>query len=74
MSSNKTPTAGAALEFAIDAINRGDPVNGKAALTWALHREPNNALAWLWMACCVTDEQAKQECYRRADPRGWRRP
>ncbi len=56
---------GDALEFATNAIEGGDLKRGKAALNWVLQREPDNATAWFWMACCVEDENQKQECYRR---------
>lgn len=54
-----------ALDYAIQAIERGDRQKGHAALSWLLKRQPENTLAWLWMASCVPDEFAKQECYRR---------
>lgn len=55
-----------ALDFAVGAIDRGQAKQAKAALGWVLQREPDNGLAWIWMAACVDDETAKQECYRRA--------
>ena len=60
-----TPNVEEALEFAIDAIDRGDINLGGAALDWVLQREPKNQVAWLWMACTVPDEQAKRNCYTR---------
>ena len=55
-----------AVESAIEAIQRGDLGQGRATLTWVLRENPSNRLAWLWMACCVTDEPERDECYRRA--------
>ncbi|MFP3855054.1 MAG: hypothetical protein ACLFWD_12260 [Anaerolineales bacterium] len=55
-----------ALEVAIGAIDRGEASKAKQALGWVLQRDPSNGLAWIWMAACVDDEDAKQECYRRA--------
>lgn len=55
-----------ALEFAVQAVNCGDFGRGKAALSWILKQDPNHAMAWIWMACCVNDDAAKAECYRRA--------
>jgi hypothetical protein len=55
-----------AIEHGIDAVNRGDIREGKAALSWVLHRDPKNKVAWIWMACCVPEDEAKAECYRRA--------
>jgi Tfp pilus assembly protein PilF len=65
MFTGQTPTVEEALEFAIQAIDRGDVKLGNAALDWVLQREPNNPIAWLWMACCVTGEEAKRGCYAR---------
>lgn len=55
-----------ALDFAIGAINRGEASKAKQALGWVIQRDPHNGLAWIWMAACVDDEEAKRECYRRA--------
>jgi len=55
-----------AVQSAVEAIQRGDLGQGRATLTWVLREDPNNRLAWLWMACCVADEPARDECYRRA--------
>jgi hypothetical protein len=52
-----------ALEFAIDAIDRGNMKLGSAALGWVLEREPSNRIALLWMACTVSDEDTKRRCY-----------
>ena len=57
---------GDAIESAVGAIQRGDLGEGRATLTWVLQENPGNRLAWLWMACCVTDEPQRDECYRRA--------
>lgn len=57
---------GDAIESAVGAIQRGDLGEGRATLTWVLQENPGNRLAWLWMACCVTDEPERDECYRRA--------
>ena len=65
MFTQEIPNVDEALEFAIDAIDRGDISLGNAALDWVLQREPKNQVAWLWMACTVPDEQAKRNCYTR---------
>jgi Tfp pilus assembly protein PilF len=54
-----------ALEFAIEAVNHGEIQKAKVALDWIIKQDSNNATAWLWMACCVTDDEAKQDCYRQ---------
>jgi Tfp pilus assembly protein PilF len=60
-----TGTISEALHIAIDAVNRGDLNQGRKALAWVLRQDPNNAVAWLWMACCSPDDASRQECYRR---------
>jgi hypothetical protein len=65
MFATETPTVEEAIEFAIEAIDRGDLKLGNAALGWVLQREPDNRVAWLWMAVTVPDEQAKRGCYSR---------
>ena len=55
-----------AVQSAVEAIRRGDLGQGRATLTWVLRENPSDRLAWLWMACCVTDEPERDECYRRA--------
>jgi len=61
----ETPSVEEAIEFAVQAIDRGDFKLGNAALDWVLQREPDNPIAWIWMACCVADEEAKRTCYSR---------
>lgn len=61
----ETPSVEEAIEFAVQAIDRGDYKLGNAALDWVLKKEPDNPVAWIWMACCVTDEEAKRSCYSR---------
>jgi Tfp pilus assembly protein PilF len=59
------PTSEQALDYAVSAIKRGDSSRGKAALAWVLQREPSNVVAWLWMAECLPESPAKQECLQR---------
>jgi Tfp pilus assembly protein PilF len=63
-----------AVQSAVEAIQRGDLGQGRATLTWVLRENPGDRLAWLWMACCVTDEPERDECYRRASKIPDRRP
>lgn len=55
-----------AIQSAIEAIQRGDLGQGRATLTWVIREQPDNRLAWVWMACCVEQESARDECYQRA--------
>lgn len=58
-------TTNDALDFALQAIDRGETVEAGRALTWVLKKEPDNTLAWLWMPACLTDERQKRDCYRK---------
>jgi Tfp pilus assembly protein PilF len=65
MMTSANPTSEQALDYAVTAIKRGDAPRGRAALAWVLQREPSNVVAWLWMAECLPESDAKQECLRR---------
>lgn len=65
MTNAANPTSEQALGFAVTAIKRGEPTRGQAALAWVLQREPSNVVAWLWMAECLPEGSAKQECLAR---------
>jgi hypothetical protein len=66
MLDRETRTLDQALDIAVEVISDGDPSRGRAALSWILEQDSRNRTAWIWMACCVADEPARQECYRRA--------
>jgi len=59
------PTLQEALDFAIEAVDRGDITNGKAALEWVIKQDPGNVNAWLWLACCMPTDSDRQACYRK---------
>jgi hypothetical protein len=61
----RTPNTEDALKYAVDAIEQGKLDFGREALGWVLQREPDNQVAWLWMACTLSDETSKRECYSR---------
>jgi len=61
------PSIDEALDYAIEAVNRGDIPKGKAALEWVLRKDPDNVNAWLWMACCMPDDNDRQACYRKVN-------
>jgi Tfp pilus assembly protein PilF len=65
MMTSANPTSEQALDYAVSAIKRGDSSRGQAALAWVLQREPSNVVAWLWMAECLPESAAKQECLSR---------
>jgi Tfp pilus assembly protein PilF len=39
-----------AMEFASEAISRGEIQVGKEALSWVLQQSPSHPTAWMWMA------------------------
>ncbi|TFH32019.1 MAG: hypothetical protein E4G99_13270 [Anaerolineales bacterium] len=65
MTSLNYPSIQEALDTAIEAVEVGNLKQGEAALNWVLQKEPNNAVAWIWLACCAPDDSAREACYRR---------
>jgi len=55
-----------AITSAVEAIHRGDLGQGRTTLSWVVREAPDNRLAWVWLAACVDDDSARDECYRRA--------
>ena len=55
-----------AITSAVEAINRGDLGKGRTTLRWVVRAAPDNRLAWVWLAACVDNDPARDECYRRA--------
>lgn len=55
-----------AISSAVEAIHRGDLGQGRTTLSWVVREEPNNRLAWVWLAACVEEDSVRDECYRRA--------
>lgn len=66
MNGNGHANVNEAMDLALGALEQGEQSKAKKALGWILQRDPGNGLAWIWMAACLEDEMAKQECYRRA--------
>ena len=55
-----------ALDLGVQAVEQGDLQSGEAAFSWVLKKDPENTVAWLWLACCAPEEHAREECYKRA--------
>jgi len=55
-----------AISSAVEAIGRGDLGEGRTTLSWVVKEEPDNRLAWVWLAACMDDESAREDCYKRA--------
>lgn len=65
MASDVYPSVKEALDTGIQAIQGGDIQQGEAALSWVIQKEPKNAIAWIWLACCAPDDTARTACYRQ---------
>ncbi len=65
MSKDTYPSVKEALDTGIQAIQGGDIQQGEAALSWVIQKEPHNAIAWIWLACCAPDDSARTACYQR---------
>jgi hypothetical protein len=59
------PTIKQALDLAAAAVKRGEVALGRKRLEWVLEREPDNALAWLWMTKCVDSREEQIDCFCR---------
>jgi Tfp pilus assembly protein PilF len=60
------PSIEEAISSAVEAIDRGDLGQGRTTLSWVVREDPDNRLAWVWLAACVDDDSARDECYRKA--------
>lgn len=50
------------LEEGVNAAKRGDRATGRQLLQQVIDTDPNNELAWIWMASCVTTLRERREC------------
>lgn len=62
---HQTPSPKDALDLAAAAIKRGDIPLGRARLDWVVQRDPDNALAWLWMTRCTDARDEQIKCFYR---------
>lgn len=53
------------LDEAIQAIQYGDRATGRRLLAEALHADPRNVRAWLWMSQVAEREKERRECLDR---------
>ena len=65
MAQQNEPSLKTALDAAANLIKQGNISGGKEGLEWVLERDPENALAWLWMSRCVKGRDAKLKCFYR---------
>jgi hypothetical protein len=54
------------LEQAIAALEAGQAAEGQRLLAQVLRQEPNNEMAWLWMAEALAEPERKRYCIQRA--------
>jgi hypothetical protein len=54
------------LKQAISLIKSGDQQQGRQILEPLVEHEPNNEVAWMWLAVCVDSDQEKTKCLERA--------
>ena len=54
------------LQDAINAIQSGDLVSGKALLARLLQQDPNNESAWIWMSGTVEEIDQRRYCLEKA--------
>lgn len=53
------------LQQGIEAARRGDRNTGRRLLREVIETDPNNELAWIWLASCMTTADERRECLRR---------
>lgn len=53
------------LDAGVAAAKRGDRTTGRQLLEQAIEIDPNNELAWIWLASCVNTARERRECLER---------
>lgn len=53
------------LQDGINAARRGDRNTGRRLLQEVIDQDPDNELAWIWMASCVTTLAERRNCLER---------
>jgi hypothetical protein len=54
------------LSAGIQAARSGDRAQGRQLLQQVIDADPNNELAWMWMASCVTTLRERRDCLEQA--------
>jgi Tfp pilus assembly protein PilF len=65
MALQKTPTVAEALEFAVQKVRASDYRTGRAVLAWVLQHQPENVVAWLWLARCIFNREEQLLCMQK---------
>jgi hypothetical protein len=58
------------MEEAARRMRADERMKGKAALAWIVKEHPENLVAWLWLARCLTGSEEKVRRLPRTDPAG----
>jgi Tfp pilus assembly protein PilF len=59
------PTSTEALRLAVQKVQTKDYTSGRAILAWVLKSQPDNVVAWLWLARCIATQEERAQCLRR---------
>jgi TolB protein len=54
------------LRAGITAVRQGDRVRGRRLLSQVIRADPDNELAWMWMASAVNTNRERRACLERA--------
>ena len=65
MALQKMPTVAEALELAVQKVQANDYNTGRAILAWVLKTQPDNVVAWLWLARCIANREERSQCLER---------
>jgi Tfp pilus assembly protein PilF len=65
MALQRTPTISEAVELAVQKVRSKDYDTGKAILAWVLKTQPENVVAWLWLARCIANREHRRHCLDR---------
>lgn len=65
MALQRIPTIAEALELAVQKVRTKDYGAGRAILAWVLKSQPDNVVAWLWLARCIANQEQRAQCLRR---------
>jgi Tfp pilus assembly protein PilF len=65
MALQSAPTISEALQLAVQKVRTKDYTSGRAILAWVLKSQPDNVVAWLWLARCIANQEERAQCLRR---------
>jgi hypothetical protein len=65
MAVQRTPTVTEAMDMAVRKVRAKDYGTGRAILAWVLQSQPDNVVAWLWLARCIANREERSRCMER---------